>query len=90
MKFHFVGDEHNVERDLGTSLAVLQWMELVRGERVVMRPANLFRVEMVKAEERYCLLCLGVHWFDVVVGCQVSGDKYQVKRCRYCGKESGG
>jgi len=90
MKAHFLGRERNLESEWGTSLAVLQFVELARGERTVMRPHNLFRVDAVRAEEHYCLHCFGVHWFDVVYGVQVSGARCQVKRCRFCGTESGG
>ena len=33
MNFHFVGKERDLDKRWGTSLAVLQWLELVRGER---------------------------------------------------------
>jgi hypothetical protein len=99
MKFHFIGDEpyptpYKASSTVHeTSLAVLQFVELARGERTVMRPHNLFRVEAVRAEEHYCLHCFGVHWFDVVYSSPliVGGwPSVKVKRCRHCGTESGG
>jgi len=98
MNYHIIGSltpnpsPNGRKRSLewGTSLAVLQWMELIRGERAVQAPSNPFRVEMVKAEENYCLQCFGVRWFDVVYGSGGQGSGVRVKRCRCCGKESGG
>jgi hypothetical protein len=80
----------------GASIAVLQFVALARGEWGVQVPQSPFRVVGVTAEERYCLGCCGVRWFDVVEGvrwqvsggkCQVSGGKCQVVICRCCGKD---
>lgn len=73
----------------GASIAVLQFVALVRGEWGVQALRSPFRVEMVTAEERYCLGCCGVRWFDVVVGFQVPSVRCQVAYCRCCGKEFG-
>jgi len=72
----------------GASLAVLQFLAVARGEWSVQKSQSPFRVERVYAEERYCLGCCGVRWFDVIVGCQVSGARCQVVICRCCGKET--
>ena len=65
----------------GTSLAVRQWVDFARGKPV--HPVHQdFRVECVRAEERYCLACYGVRWFDVVEGPGVA-----MSRCRCCGME---
>lgn len=91
MKSHMIGKPTGSDASAahqGTSLAVAQWMELVRGERAVCRPRNLFRVEKVVAEERYCLLCCDVRCFDVVYGSKRSAISFQ--RCRCCGKEGEG
>lgn len=99
MNFHFVGSDdtphpYNASSaTLGISLAVLQWMELVRGERVVMKPCNPFRVQMVRAEEHYCLQCFGIRWFDVIYAVstpyRAELSAIKIRRCRVCGKESG-
>lgn len=98
---HFIGKQQPEETPAGdgVSLAVLQWMELVRGQRPVRRPANEFRIVEMVAEERYCFHCFGDRWFDVVLGegseipmmaikLDVPG-RFRLKRCRSCGKESG-
>jgi len=91
MRFHVIGDHpslHGIPKGEGVSLAVWQFVELVRGQRSVMRPANLFRVGEVRAEELYCLHCFGARWFDVVYP---RNPLWKViKRCRNCGKEGGG
>jgi len=88
MDFHLIGCRPSsltpLPKSEGNSLAVLQWMELVRGERVVMRPANPFQVETVLAEERYCFHCLGVRWADVARDVM---QQVLLMRCRCCGKE---
>ena len=56
------------ENGEGSSLAVLQFLAIVRGEWAVQAPKSLFRVERVTAEERYCLRCCGVRGHDVVEG----------------------
>lgn len=94
MKFHAIGKwsdrmRREMEKQNGTSLAVTQFMELARGERSVQVPANEFQVETIRAEEHYCLRCFGVRWFDVIYA---NSDQvaFSYRRCRCCGKESGG
>ena len=89
MKYHVIGQwprkPTNILLGRGTSLAVRQWMELVRGERAVTRPQNQVKVVLVLPEDRYCLQCLQVKTHDVIwsVGFEAGS------RCRQCGKESG-
>ena len=93
MSAHFVGGGPFFQKRAvpapgsGTSLAVAQWLELVRGERVVQDPANLFRVECVQAEELYCLHCCNLHWHDVIYPVNPTGLWRRMLRCRGCGKE---
>ncbi len=100
MNFHMIGEQRERKKgigNMGTSLAVAQFVEFARGERVRQDPANLFRVEAVRAEEHYCLGCFGVHWFDVVYGKGeqgkggqgIGGQGIGVRgmRCRSCGRE---
>jgi hypothetical protein len=77
------------ENGEGSSLAVLQFVALMRGEWAVQAPTSPFRVERVTAEKRYCLGCCGVRVHDVVEGFrfQVPGVKCEVAVCRCCGKE---
>ena len=93
MNFHMIGKQ-NAEQPSpvgeGASLAVLQWMELVRGQRAVQAPANRFQVEQVLAEEHYCFHCLMVHWFDVICAIGEQGAALRIWRCRSCRKEGGG
>jgi len=94
MDAHFVGqgqfsggEEPSTPSTHGNSLAMVQFVELARGERAVQEPSHPFRVEEVKAEERYCMRCCGVRWFDVVVGVrgQVPGVRCEVlAMCRSC------
>lgn len=93
MKFHGF-DPHpqpfplNGEGSEGTSLAVAQWVALLRGEWPVRTPANAFRVESVHAVDMYCLTCLDVRRFDVIRGkTRVVGALCVVVICRCCGKE---
>jgi hypothetical protein len=91
MRFHTLGKD--LSSDWGTSLAVLQFVELARGVRRVQAPANPFRVVEMRREELYCLHCFGTYSFDVIYGFQqaaFSGLMLRVKRCRNCGKESRG
>ena len=88
MKFHLIGKNFRTDRSSarqGTSLAVLQWMELLRGERPAMEPQNRFEVRLVLAEDRYCTGCFKAWTHDVAysVGFEAA------RRCRSCGKESG-
>ena len=101
MRAHFINSpSHHLTPDPspkgeGSSLAVLQWVELLRGERPVMKETNPYRVEAVRAEEHYCLSCLGLRWFDVIYAVtdvpvvarlRVVEGNFKVKQCRYCGK----
>lgn len=82
MNFHVVGQTGHC------SLAVAQFLQLARGERAVRQPENPWRVEKVVAEERYCLQCCDVRWFDVIYPqCTLWKVLY---RCRSCGKEGQG
>jgi hypothetical protein len=92
---HFIGREPDptpyMASSTTVSLAVCQFVELLRGERAVRVPANGFRVEAVRAEERYCLKCLDVRWFDVIYERSAFSGQPSVaklKRCRGCGRES--
>lgn len=90
MKYHIIGGSSPADASSqreSTSLAVLQWMELVRGERQVATPSHSFQVETMQAEEHYCLRCFGVRWSDVM---RDAKKQVLLKRCRCCGKESGG
>lgn len=68
----------------GSSLAVRQFVDLAFGWMPVHRPSTPFKVEAVKADERYCLGCFGVRWFDVVCGAG-----REAAFCRACGTEFG-
>jgi len=67
-----------------TSLAVRQFAELVRGERVVQAPRNEWRTVSVAAVEFYCLWCKDVRVFDVIEG-EVERGRYWMRICRCCG-----
>lgn len=67
------------------SLTVLQFVELVRGERKVREPHRWGTVS-VKAEEKYCLECFEVTLTDVVM---MHGGA-RMKVCRRCHKEDWG
>ncbi len=88
MKVHWIGSKQGSGVQgigIGTSLAVAQFMELVRGQRTRIEPHNRFQVALVVPEPRYCLVCLQVKIHDVVfsVGYEAAS------RCRSCGKEGG-
>jgi hypothetical protein len=98
MNAHIVGQDQFSEKNESpspiyeTSLAVVQFVELVRGERTVMRPCNPLRVEAVRFEKRYCLHCFGVRGFDVIEALPSPwpsptwrGEAIKIKRCRVCG-----
>jgi hypothetical protein len=90
----------NGEGSEGSSLAVLQFVALMRGEWVVQAPRSPFLVVRVFAEERYCLGCCGVRWFDVICGTPLPSASPQIPLrgylggevvmaiCRCCGAES--
>jgi hypothetical protein len=89
MKIHWIGASRQGKGvqgvGVGTSLAVAQFMELVRGQRTRLEPQNRFQVALIVAEPRYCLSCYRVKVHDVIFGVG-----YEVAaRCRFCGKESG-
>lgn len=71
----------------GTSLAVRQFMAILRGAVMPHAPNNPFRVDMVREEQHYCLTCYGKRWFDVVIGVDLDGEQVMMKRCRCCGAE---
>jgi len=88
---HFLGQDQNpilfsssAIQDI--SLVVLQFIELARGERKV-RPFNPFRVVAVRAEERYCIDCGDVRWFDIVY---ILGSERRFEICRCCRVEDWG
>lgn len=89
------GKDPSAEFGEGSSLAVLQFLVLARGEWTVQAPTSPFRVVSVTAEERYCIRCFGVRMHDVVEGFpkkddtkfHVANSKCQVVVCRCCGKE---
>lgn len=92
MDSHFVGKQPSPQpsplQGEGASLAVLQFVALIRGEWAVQAPKSLFRVEMVEADDRYCLRCCGVRVHDVVEGVKLPSVRCQVVVCRCCGMES--
>jgi len=85
MKSHFIQPSY---KDTATSMAVAQFVALLRGQWPVQSPANAFRVEEVLEFERYCLTCCGVRWFDAIRGrTWVVGARCVVMICRCCGQE---
>ena len=88
---HFIGKRHDASTPTGksvsASLAVLQFVALIRGEWGVQVPRSPFRVESVTAEERYCLGCCEVRWFDIVSGQQSAVSFQRLAICRCCGAE---
>ncbi len=75
----------------GTSLAVRQFVALLRGEDVPHEPRNPWRVEAVRVEMRYCMSCCGERWFDVIKA-KTTGDQgktlpISIAKCRCCGAE---
>lgn len=92
MNAHFLGRDQNQYPSSpstaeGTSLAVRQWVELARGEREVAAPRWMFRIEAVRAEERYCLRCCDVRRFDVVISKQSHLTWKRLAVCRCCHEE---
>jgi len=69
----------------GSSIAVVQFVELIRGERTTQAPVKRGVVEM-RCEQAYCLECCGVHPHDVA---RDGGRQLVMYRCRFCGKEGG-
>ena len=96
--FHFVGQDQFSEKKRfdapisGTSLAVLQFFAIAKGEVPVHAPDNGFRTVRLVGEERYCLGCIGVRWHDVVEGelsaisSQRAAVSFRIARCRVCEK----
>ncbi len=76
----------NLERGT-TSLAVLQFVALMRGEWRMQAPWSPFRVVSMKAEGRYCLGCYGVRAHDVLEGVDEWGNMVKLNICRHCGKQ---
>jgi len=80
----------NLERG-ATSLAVLQFVALARGEWSAQVPCSPFRVERVTEERRYCLGCCRVRVHDVVKGQRSAFGgqllEASVVICRSCGEE---
>ena len=71
---------------MSTSIAVLQFVALARGEMEVQAPRLPFRVAAVMAEERYCLGCCGKRTMDVIFGQAESLIFEKAMVCRCCGK----
>jgi hypothetical protein len=88
---HFMGKDQSTStpagKSQGASLAVLQLLALMRGEWNVQAPQSPFRVERMTAEERYCLGCCGVRWFDVIEGQRLAVSFQRLAICRCCGAE---
>jgi hypothetical protein len=104
MNSHFVGnsaltpDPSPAGRgEQGTSLAVLRFVDAIRGEAVHV-PGNVFKTVSVTDECRYCLKCCRVKMHDVLRGLsdEFLGEKigmdveFSLIRCRSCGKEGVG
>lgn len=69
----------------GNSIAVVQFVEFMRGERTRQEPVSRGVAEM-RCEQAYCLRCCGEHPHDVA---RDSRRQVVVYRCRFCGKEGG-
>ncbi len=86
MDAHIVGrqaPEGGMPDAEGNSIAVVQFVELVRGERVVQAPVSWGVVEVYPIRDAYCLFCCGVHPHDVARAAR----RVVWYRCRFCGKE---
>lgn len=97
MNAHIVGQGQFSEKNgtassvHGNSWAVVQFVELVRGEKKRIEPCNSFRVVEVATEEHYCMKCWCIRWFDVVYAEPASfPGRAERMRCRKCGKEGVG
>lgn len=88
---HFVGQDPKIG---GTSLAVLQFVAIARGEIAPHVPRQS-GVRKIRAEVHYCHGCFGDRAHDVVYG---SSDhimdvrnphniEFRIAICRVCGKE---
>lgn len=70
-----------------SSITVRQFVALARGEMERRKEGNPFRVVCVAAQQRYCLRCCGVHWFDVIIKRgRVVAEVETAAICRACGK----
>ena len=69
-----------------TSVAVRQFVAILRAEVPVHEPRNEFETVAVEAEMRYCLKCFGVRTFDMWRG-RHEGREFRLGRCRCCGAE---
>lgn len=92
MHFHMIGNPNPKGSGYGgagygNSLAVVQFVELIRGERAVLRPVNRVKVAELVMDELYCLGCCGVRHFDVA---QNARRQIVFSRCRFCGRECWG
>lgn len=72
--------------DNSNSVAVRQFMAIVRLETPVHVPANMFRTTALVAEERYCGRCCDVRVWDMWHG-RHDGVNFCLGRCRACGLE---
>jgi len=69
---------------MSTSIAVLQFVALARGERAVRKPRNPFQVAFVEEQSRYCLRCCGLRTFDVIFTRPANFETAAI--CRCCGE----
>lgn len=72
--------------DNSNSVAVRQFMAIVRQEVPVHVPANVFRTMEVTSDERYCGRCCAVRGWDLWHG-RHDGVNFCLGRCRACGLE---
>lgn len=77
-------DAHIVGRPVSedSSLAVRQFVALMRGEMAVQAVVRGRGAVWMYAAERYCLRCCGVRMFDVGLG---ADGEVVVRVCRSCG-----
>jgi len=72
--------------DNSNSIAVRQFVAIVRGEISVHVPRNEFQTVQVGKDERYCLRCCAVRVWDLWRG-KHEGLEFLLGRCRACGLE---
>lgn len=65
-KQHWIGRVGQNAAPGGTSLAVQQFLAIVRGEISIHEPQNPWKVVTVEAMERYCNTCASERTFDAV------------------------
>lgn len=70
----------------GTSLMVLQFVEILRGDVERHTPQNEFVTVAVEAKEYYCLKCFTDGLWDVWHG-RHDGLEFKLGRCQACGEE---